>query len=161
MHRNDADEATDISNAAVDTEGSPASKITRTSWTECFEEMACCIAKRSPCHRLQVGCILVKDNHPISCGYNGFLPGAPHESIVIDNHEQSTVHAEQNCIADCARRGVATDGCTAYVTHFPCLGCYKTLISAGVKKIYYLNDYNNNPIVYAINSKLDVVLERL
>ncbi len=37
----------------------------------------------------------------ISMGYNGFLPGRPHESIVRDGHEQATVHAEQNAITDC------------------------------------------------------------
>ena len=48
--------------------------------------------------RLKVGCVLVKDNRMISQGYNGFLPGCPHKSIVRDNHEQATVHAEQNAI---------------------------------------------------------------
>ena len=63
--------------------------------------------ERSSCHRLQVGCLLVKDNRIISQGYNGHLPGAPHKSIVRNNHEQATVHAEQNAICDCAKRGVS------------------------------------------------------
>ena len=29
-------------------------------------------------------------------------------------HEQATVHAEQNCIADCAKRGVNTENAIAY-----------------------------------------------
>ena len=33
------------------------------------------------------------------------LPGADHVSIVINNHEQGTVHAEQNAISDAASRG--------------------------------------------------------
>ena len=48
--------------------------------------------ERSACERLQVGCLLVKDNRIISQGYNGFLPGCPHKSIVRNNHEQATVH---------------------------------------------------------------------
>jgi dCMP deaminase len=60
----------------------------RISWIGYFKELAQLVSKRSPCERLQVGCVLVKDNRIISTGYNGFLPGAEHISIVVDNHEQ-------------------------------------------------------------------------
>ena len=79
----------------------------RLSWEEYFKKIVLVTAERSNCHRLNVGCILVKDNRIISQGYNGFLPGCPHESIVKNGHEQATVHAEQNAIADCAKRGAA------------------------------------------------------
>jgi dCMP deaminase len=97
--------------------------------------------------RLQVGCILVKDNRIISQGYNGFLPGTPHKSIVIDNHEEATVHAEQNAITDCAKRGVSCDNSDAYITHYPCINCMKLLCASGIANIYYINDYNNNELV--------------
>ena len=84
-----------------------------------FKKILLATAERSPCHRLQVGCILVKDNRIISQGYNGFLPGCVHTSIVRDGHEQATVHAEQNAISDAARRGVAVQNSTIYITHYP------------------------------------------
>jgi dCMP deaminase len=120
----------------------------RISWTDYFKEICETTAKRSCCSRLKVGCILVKDNRIISQGYNGYLPGFPHESIIKDGHEVATVHAEQNTIIDCAKRGVSCEGCEAYITHFPCLTCTKMLLAAGVKKIYYINDYNNDSTVY-------------
>lgn len=120
----------------------------RISWKEYFKEICITTSKRSCCNKLQVGCILVKDNRIISCGYNGFLPGYPHNSIIQNNHEVATIHAEQNTIADCAKRGVCSSGSSAYITHFPCLTCTKILISAGIKHIYYINDYNNDPTVY-------------
>ena len=83
-------------------------------------------------------------------GYNGFLPGANHISIVVNNHEQATVHAEQNAISDAARRGVSLSGATAYVTHFPCIVCAKLLVAAGVNEIKFHFDYNNNPMVEEI-----------
>jgi len=126
----------------------------RISWIEYFSDLAKLVAKRSPCERLQVGCVLIKDNRIIATGYNGFLPNAPHESIVIDNHEQATVHAEQNCIADCANRGVATKDAIAYITHYPCINCYKILVASGIKEINYINDYNNNETVEKINNVL-------
>jgi dCMP deaminase len=68
-------------------------------------------AKRSPCERLHVGCILIKDNRIVSQGYNGFLPSCIHKSIVRDNHEQ-------NALCDCAKRGVSCNESSAYVTHY-------------------------------------------
>ncbi len=135
--------------------------MTRISWTEYFKELAILVSKRSPCERLHVGCVLVKDNRIISTGYNGFLPGAEHKSIVVDNHEQATVHAEQNCITDCAKRGVNTTDSIAYITHYPCINCYKVLVSAGVKEIYYIDDYKNSPIVNEINKNLQIKLEKI
>lgn len=119
----------------------------RPSWTEYFKQLALITASRSPCERLKVGCVLVKDNRIISQGYNGFLPGAPHESKVIDNHEQSTVHAEQNAITDCAKRGVSSAECDAYITHYPCVNCMKILCASGIKNIFYINDYKNDSLV--------------
>lgn len=133
--------------------------MSRPSWDEYFKEIANVTSKRSPCERLQVGCVLVNNNRIISQGYNGFLPGLPHESVVVDNHEQATIHAEQNAIIDCAKRGVTSDGCVAYITHFPCPNCIKMLIASGIKKIYYIHDYNNNYLTYYFSkyAKVDII----
>ena len=119
----------------------------RISWNDYFMSMAILAASRSPCDRLNVGCILVKDNRVISMGFNGFLPGAPHVSRVRDSHEQSTVHAEQNAVTDCAKRGVSCKGATVYITHFPCINCTKILVAAGITKIYYKYSYKNDLLV--------------
>ena len=119
----------------------------RLNWNQYFAKIVKVTSERSPCKRLKVGCLLVKDNRIISQGYNGFLPGYPHESIVRDNHEQATVHAEQNAITDCAKRGVSCDNSTAYITHYPCIICTRILIAAGIKEIKYLEDYKNDPLV--------------
>ena len=116
----------------------------RLKWDDYFISLSLLISNRSSCNRLNVGCILVNDRRVISSGYNGHLPGLPHDSVVIDNHEQCTVHAEQNAIADASKRGISLNECTAYITHFPCLTCVKLLITSGIKEIKYLNDYKNN-----------------
>jgi dCMP deaminase len=126
----------------------------RPSWDEYFMATAKLIASRSNCERLNVGCIIVsagdRKNRLIAAGYNGFLPGTPHVSRLRDNHEQATVHAEQNAIADAARRGSSMDGCTAYVTHYPCVHCAKILAASGIAEIKYHDDYNNDPLVEPI-----------
>ena len=126
----------------------------RPSWDEYFMATAFLIATRSACQRLNVGCVIVSKgthkNRIIAAGYNGFLQGAPHISRVDNDHEQSTVHAEQNAISDAARRGVSLSGSTAYITHFPCIVCAKLLVAAGVNEIKFHFDYNNNPMVEEI-----------
>ena len=122
----------------------------RLSWNDYFKKIVLITSERSPCKRLQVGCLLVKDNRIISQGYNGFLSGCPHKSIIRNNHEMATVHAEQNAISDCAKRGVNCNESIAYITHYPCIHCCKSLLSAGIKEIYYIFDYNNDIIITKI-----------
>ena len=129
----------------------------RIPWSEYFMQTAELASVRSPCERLKVGCVLVKNNRLISMGYNGFLSGSEHKSIIRDNHEQATIHAEINAITDAAKRGVSIDGAEAYITHYPCLNCFKALASSGVKKIYYKNDYKNNPIIKDLGYGIDLI----
>jgi dCMP deaminase len=133
----------------------------RPTWDEYFKEIVQVTAKRSPCERLQVGCLLVKDNRIVSQGYNGFLPGCEHTSIVRDGHEQATVHAEQNAIADCAKRGVSCSDCTAYITHYPCIICCRILLAAGITKIKYINDYRNDELVAHFIRKINVEIKQI
>ena len=133
----------------------------RISWDEYFSKIVVATSERSPCERLHVGCLLVKDNRIVSQGYNGFLPGCPHESIVRDNHEQATLHAEQNALMDCAKRGVSCDGCTAYITHYPCIICTRLLLAGGIKKIKYVNDYKNDDLVQKFTDQCNVCVEKL
>ena len=135
--------------------------ISRLNWDSYFTEIAQVTAKRSACERLQVGCVLVKDKRIISQGYNGFLPGCPHQSIIRNNHEEATVHAEQNAIADCAKRGVSCKGSTAYITHYPCIICTRLLLAAGIESIKYLHDYKNDPLVVVFTNQLNVDVEKM
>ena len=129
----------------------------RPAWEEYFKQIVQFTATRSSCNRLNVGCLLVRDNRIISQGYNGFLAGCPHKSIVVNNHEQATVHAEQNAITDCANRGVSSNGCTAYITHYPCINCYKLLCASGIKEIKYINDYKNDENIEKISSNVKII----
>ena len=119
----------------------------RPTWDEYFKKIVLVTRDRSPCKRLQVGCLLVKDNRIVSQGYNGFLPGCPHTSIVRDDHEQAVLHAEQNALTDCAKRGVCCQDATAYITHYPCVICCRLLLAAGIKEIKYLENYKNDDLV--------------
>ncbi len=85
----------------------------------------------------QVGCVLVRDGEVIAEGWHDHLGG---------------LHAEQMAIADAESRGVATQGCTAYVTLEPCnhFGrtppCTEALLWAGVSKVV-IGAMDPNPTV--------------
>jgi len=119
----------------------------RISWDDYFVKIILATAERSSCTRLKVGSLIVKNNRIVSQGYNGFLSGCKHESIVRDGHEQATVHAEQNAISFCARNGVSCENSIIYVTHYPCVNCMKLICASGIKEIRYINDYKNDDVV--------------
>lgn len=137
----------------------------RPSWDEYFMATAKLIASRSNCERLNVGCVIVtggeRKNRIVAAGYNGYLPGTPHASRVRDGHEQGTVHAEQNAIADAARRGSSVDNCVAYVTHYPCINCAKILAASGIAEIKFHEDYKNDPLVAPILADAGVKISKL
>ena len=133
----------------------------RLSWDDYFAKIVEVTAERSSCERLHVGCILVKDNRIVSQGYNGFLPGCPHKSVIRNNHEQATVHAEQNALCDCDKRGVSCAESIAYVTHYPCIICARLLLAAGIKEIKYLHDYKNDELVKVFADQLKVPIVKI
>ena len=118
----------------------------RKSWNDYFMEITQMVASRSTCDRAFVGCVLVnKDNRIVSTGYNGSVSGQPHCIDVghhmRDGHCIATLHAEMNALLYCAKEGISVKGCKAYVTHFPCLNCTKSLFQAGITSVYYQNNY--------------------
>jgi dCMP deaminase len=134
---------------------------TRVDWDEYFMSISVLASQRSPCKRLNVGSVIVKNNRLISMGYNGYISGAQHISRVQDNHEQSIIHSEVNAIADCAKRGASLEHAKIYITHYPCPNCFRSIAACGIKEIIYLDDYNNNPIVQELANDSSIVIKKL
>lgn len=133
----------------------------RPSWESYFEQIAKITATRSPCQRLKVGAIIVKNKRVISQGYNGYLPGCPHNQYMRDGHELATAHAEQNAIANCAACGVSCNDSTMYITHYPCIHCVKLIIASGIKEINYIDDYRNDSFVEEIANMAQIKINKL
>lgn len=134
----------------------------RISWNDYFMCLAYLTSSRSPCSRLHVGCVLVKNNRVISMGYNGFVTGEEHNSVIRwepdgKQHEMATIHSEQNAVCYGANTGVSLNNAIAYVTHYPCINCAKILESSGIAQVYYHEDYNNDPLVPVVCSKLNII----
>ena len=124
----------------------------RPTWNEYFMQFARLAAKRSTCLRRSVGCVLVRDNHILSSGYNGAPCGIKHctqdtclrTKFHVPSGERtelcSGLHAEWNTIIHAS---ASLQGATLYSTTEPCSICVKMLINAGIKTIYYDEPYND------------------
>jgi dCMP deaminase len=133
----------------------------RLEWDDYFMSIALIASQRSPCKRLKVGSVIVKDGRLISMGYNGFISGAPHKSRVKDNHEQSIIHSEINAITDCAKRGATLSNSKIYITHYPCLHCFRTIAASNITEIVYQNDYNNDDMVATLALDSGIIIRQL
>ena len=105
-------------------------------------------AQLSSAKRLQVGCVVVKDNTIIGIGYNGMPAGWENDcEVELDNGETKTkpevMHAETNSISKIARSTNSSDGAALFVTHAPCLDCAKIIHQAGINSVYYRNTYRS------------------
>jgi dCMP deaminase len=137
----------------------------RIEWDEYFMSIAIMSSLRSPCERLRVGSVIVQNNRVISMGYNGYISGFPHRSKVVDDHEQFTVHSEINAISCCAKLGIpisSSSTCPSkiYITHYPCIHCFKTIASVGITEIVYLEDYHNNPLVVELAKEGYIIIRK-
>ncbi len=123
--------------------------IAMTAKDKAFLSMAEIMASLSPCSRAKVGAVIVKGDVPIISSFNGIARkqsglcgGADclRDRCKIASGSESQIgchHAEFNAIANAARNGISTDGCSIYVTAPPCLMCAKLIHHAGIKSVIY------------------------
>jgi deoxycytidylate deaminase len=65
-----------------------------------------------------------------------------HSSDLRDITEYGrAVHGEMDAILTCARLGISIQGKYLFVTTFPCHNCTRHIITAGIKKVYYVEPY--------------------
>ncbi|MBP3851812.1 MAG: dCMP deaminase family protein [Erysipelotrichaceae bacterium] len=118
------------------------------SWDAYFMSMAHLSALRSKDPNTQVGaCIVNKDKRVVGLGYNGFPRGCEddlfpwnREGKFLDTKYPYVVHAELNAILNSIQN---LDGCTIYVSLFPCNECAKAIIQSGIKCVVYESDKYN------------------
>ena len=132
----------------------------RKTWNEYFSQIAQLIAARATCSRKHVGAVIVRDKEILATGYNGSMAGTPHcdevGHLIEDNHCVRTIHAEINAIAQAAKHGVNILGSTIYITTRPCWNCFKVIVNSGIKRIYYLESYRDDPKIEEALEFLDI-----
>ncbi len=138
-----------------------------------YMQVAYQFAKLSYAERRKVGCVIVKDKQVISFGYNGTPHGFENEcecEVKMDpdagawldpetieeqwpysnengryklTTKREVLHAESNAIMKVAKSTMSCEDADLYTTTCPCFDCAKLIIQAGIKKVYYTEDYRD------------------
>lgn len=116
------------------------------NWNEYFMGIAILSAQRSKDGNTQVGaCIVNQENRIVSVGYNGMPTGCnddempwEREGAFLETKYPFVCHAELNAILNSA--AVSLQGCTLYVTLYPCNECAKAIIQSGIRHVVYLDN---------------------
>ena len=145
----------------------------RPTWHQYFMTITRQVAERSTCLRAKVGAVIVRDKNILATGYNGSPAGHPHCTDVgclvitsrnADGQDEEncirTIHAEINAIAQAAKNGAVIRDADIYITHTPCIHCFKVLINTGIKRIFYEKPYKLHTIEELLGYT-DVTLEEI
>src|SRR3989338_2045134 len=119
----------------------------------------------------QIGAVLVKNKKIILWGNNKDLPSdyTPYQVGEVrdffkagERHDlASTIHAEENIVAQAAKKGISLKGTSLYVTTFPCPVCAKLIALSGIKNIYFAEGGSNcdaRKVLEAVGIKITRVL---
>lgn len=123
-------------------------------WPERYMKIALDVSEWSSCLSRSVGCVITKNNRIVATGYNGAPSGVLNcyeRNVCLRKNSKSgtnleeclATHAEQNAITQAAKMGISIDGGDAYVTTKPCTTCMKLFINSGIKRVFYLEEYEN------------------
>lgn len=98
-------------------------------------------AKGSLSSRAKCGCVIMGDTQRCVIGHNH--PVGDGGEIIENGHTVNWVHAEQAAVCAAARLGFPLGtGAVAMSTERPCQNCMMLMYEAGVRKVYYINDYH-------------------
>ena len=119
----------------------------------------------------QIGAVLVKNKKIILWGNNKDLPSdhTPYQVGEVrdffkagERHDlASTIHAEENIVAQAAKKGISLKGTSLYVTTFPCPVCAKLIALSGIKNIYFAeggSNFDARKVLEAVGIKITRVL---
>lgn len=115
------------------------------------------VSKQSYDEKIQVGCVIVKDNNILAYGWNGTPSGM--DNTTRDSNgitKKEVIHSEANAIAKLARTGGSSDNATLYCTHSCCWNCAKLILQAGVTRLVYIHEYDKESIKFLKENNVEV-----
>lgn len=120
-------------------------------WDERFLQVAALVASWSKDRSTKVGAVIVGPSRDIrSVGYNGFPRGIDDEVEVRHTRPikyKWTEHAERNAIYNAAASNIPINGCTIYLTWYPCADCARAIIQSGIDTVVCAKaPDNSNPV---------------
>lgn len=127
---------------------------TQKEWDKLYLDLAKRYSEETSCLRRKVGAVITVENRIVTAGYNGAPSGIKSCKEVGDCMRQNSesgenlqeclaCHAEMNAICQASKLGTSIKNGTLYVTTKPCSLCSKLIINSGIKRVVYLEDYND------------------
>lgn len=115
------------------------------AYMKCAEAFAEC----SPAKRLKVGSVLVKNNRVISCGYNALPEHISGDCEFLNDKGELVTrpevrHSERNCLKGLEKSSESSVGAVMFITHSCCFQCSIDIVDAGIKTVYYKEQYRNS-----------------
>lgn len=125
------------------------------------------LSKRSTCLFYSVGVIIFKGDQILSFGYNGPSKGDVHChevgcSRIVNGEIKKGAgmcrgsHAELNAIGNAAKNGLRIEGADMMATFCPCKVCAKQIVNQGIKRVYYIFEYDRDKDVKLYFKRLGV-----
>lgn len=137
------------------------------NWNKLCMNFCLNAAKLSKCAAKQVSSIIADENSIYSLGVNGTFPGQINcedlfkkvddewyikkngEWVLSEDKEihhkwslLNEVHAEVNALSKMNKKGISTNGLDIYCNYSPCFNCAKSIITAGIKNVYFHEFYD-------------------
>lgn len=111
------------------------------AYMECSEAFSRC----SYSERLQVGCVIVKNNNIISTGYNALPTGLDGSLEDTNGNTKPEVrHAEKNALMGLIKSNESAVGATMFCTHSCCYLCSVDIVDAGIVRFIYKDEYRDS-----------------
>jgi dCMP deaminase len=126
-----------------------------------YMDLALRVADMSVDHKHKVGALIVREGI-LSEGWNGSPTGFLNDTRDDDGETHPwIIHAEQNAIAKCAKKGIATEGATLYVTLSPCRHCARLILQAGIVRVMYKKSFSKDKEGLLLLEKAGIITEQL
>ena len=121
------------------------------SWTQFLDTAQEYANRVSGCNKVAVGSAIVKDGKLVALGANRCLPdlcktrrGCMRVELYGEDSKSHrnpedcrAIHSEIDAICSAASSGISVKGASIFVTRYPCEGCAKAIIAAGINCVYY------------------------
>ncbi len=100
-------------------------------------------------------------NDDIFSDYEGFLKSR----LFYDFHHEWSVdnelHGEQNAILYACKIGISTNNTIMYSLYAPCINCAKVIVTSGITKVFYKQEYGRDPKGLVFLSENNVTCEKI
>lgn len=127
------------------------SSLKSLDWKDCLDMAQSYSGLVSGCKKVAVGSVIVDEGNVLAVGANRCVPDScktPRGCLRVEKYGENSkshrnpedcraIHSEIDAICSAASSGVSVKGASIFVTRYPCEGCAKAIIAAGIRKVYY------------------------